>query len=338
MNTKLVERLSQGNQATKLLPRWIAMLDQNPDTHGLLPALVDTIRVSLGAQSVAYVQGTKGHWRILAETPGLGELPTAWLADVLDNETAGASAGWIAASTESPMDEGWLLVARMPGTIPASVIGEFDACAAAVGLVLTHSRRESSLRNRAERLQALLDVTVKWSKTRNSDELLLQIAETSTKLLRAERATIFLIDHVRKMLVGKPALGVAGGELLIPLDTGVVGRAITTNTPQRVDTDIASEQAMIHRDVDERLRFETRSLICVPIHNAANKIIGAFELINKLSGNFNDDDEIALCELADHAAIAIENSKHVEQLVASKKQVSDQAQNQFQWIGTSPQI
>jgi DNA-binding NtrC family response regulator len=125
---------------------------------------------------------------------------------------------------------------------------------------------------------------------------------------------------------------------LIPIDAGVVGRAIRTGSPQRVDSDVASEQAMVNRDVDAQLHYQTRSLICVPIRDTSGRNIGAFEIINKINGNFDDDDEEALLELAAHASTAIQNSKHVEQLVASKKHVADQAQNQVQWIGSSPSM
>ena len=67
--------------------------------------------------------------------------------------------------------------------------------------------------------------------------------------------------------------------------------------------------------------------------NGAGKTIGAFELINRNEGNFTDEDETALCELAAHAAVAIDNTQHVEQLVTSKRTVSEQAAGQVEMIG-----
>ena len=45
------------------------------------------------------------------------------------------------------------------------------------------------------------------------------------------------------------------------------------------------------------------------------KCCGAFEVINKLEGDFTDEDEAALVELAAHAAIALENTQECEQLL-----------------------
>ena len=48
---------------------------------------------------------------------------------------------------------------------------------------------------------------------RDPYELLVRFAEASAKLLDAERASIFLWDKTTHTLVGRPALGVEGGEL-----------------------------------------------------------------------------------------------------------------------------
>lgn len=338
MSPTLVDRVACAAPAAGILPAWLASENSSLDSLNWLATPLREIQRNMGSVAIGLVQGTKGQWRVLFATQTLAPLPQGTLADVLDREQTLAEGNWLASPVESPVEEGWVLVARFADKAPADRRALFDGFAAAVGLILHEARRQSRLEGRAERLQALLDVTLRWSQTRNTDELLQQIAETATKLLKAERATIFLIDRTRNLLVGKPALGVEGGELLIPLEAGVVGRAIRTQQPQRVDVDVASEQALIHRDVDARLQFETRSLICVPICNAASQVIGAFELINKQSGNFHDEDEAALTELAAHAAIAIENSKQVEQLVASRKQMADQAHNQVTWIGESAEM
>lgn len=45
-------------------------------------------------------------------------------------------------------------------------------------------------------------------------------------------------------------------------------------------------------------------------------------MINKLDGNFSDDDEAGLTELAQHAAVALENCQQYEHLLHSRKQVT----------------
>jgi transcriptional regulator with GAF, ATPase, and Fis domain len=337
MTTPLVVRAFPQSSKRDLFAGLLTQFEQIPDFDNWISPALQLLQKQLNLSGVALVQGVKGQWRVLFQSGVIPELPIERLADVLDTESASQAEGWLAATIESPIEHGFLLVGFANNSTHQSVsVSEFDAAAAGVGLVAAYSNRLARWTNRAERLQALLDVTVKWDKSQDSESLLEAIAHTATRLLKAERATIFLIDRARNLLIGKPALGVEGGELLIPADAGVVGLAIRTGHPQRVDCDVAQEQALVHRDVDQKLQFQTRSLICVPIRDSQGRDLGAFELINKLSGNFDNEDEEALIELAAHAAIAIEHRRQVERLVTSKKRVADQAQKQVPWIGSSP--
>ena len=142
------------------------------------------------------------------------------------------------------------------------------------------------------------------------NELLANMASASTRLLDAERASIFLWDRANKTLVGRPALGVEGGELRIADDTGVVGQVVHSGEPRRVDRDV--DQHEIDRRVDKELKFRTETLLCVPLVGASGERLGAFEMINKRGGNFSDDDHAALVELAAHAAVALESTHTID--------------------------
>jgi Nif-specific regulatory protein len=188
------------------------------------------------------------------------------------------------------------------------------------------------------RLEAILEIAGQWNQSQSMEALLVQMAETSTKLLKSERASIFLWDKPNKTLVGRPALGVEGGELRIPDDRGIVGQVVQTGEPRRVDEEIKQEQQEIDRSVDKQLAFQTRSLLCVPLRGRKGEIFGAFEMINKIGGNFSSDDQEALTELAGHAAIALENTQEIEQLVSSRRQMAEQAAAGVKLIGESPVI
>jgi Nif-specific regulatory protein len=204
------------------------------------------------------------------------------------------------------------------------------------GLGQVRSRQRD--RQQIARLSALLGIAAQWQQTLEMDALLARMAEASTKLLAAERASIFLWDRASHTLVGRPALGVEGGELRIPDDAGIVGQVVQTGQPRRVDADVAEEQRDIDRRVDQRLKFQTRSLLCVPLRASNGELFGAFEVINKIGGIFSADDEQALTELAQHAALALENTRQWEQLLSARRQIADQAEQKVQLIGESPAI
>ena len=189
---------------------------------------------------------------------------------------------------------------------------------------------------RIHRLEAILEIASQWSKTSEMEPLLKQMAEAATRLLAADRASIFLWDRPNHMLVGRPALGVAGGELRIPDNSGVVGQVIQTGLPRRASTHSADSE--INRQVDRQLGYQTHTLVCVPLRGIQGELFGAFEVINKLSGDFTVDDETALTELASHAAIALENTQQLAELLSTHRHIVEQAAEGVQLIGKSPAI
>jgi Nif-specific regulatory protein len=178
-------------------------------------------------------------------------------------------------------------------------------------------------------------IASRWNQTGQMEPLLVEIAEAAARLLRADRASIFLWDRPNHTLVGRPALGVEGGELRIADDVGVAGQVVHTGLPARTS---AADQAQINRRVDRQLGYQTRNLLCVPLRGAGGRLFGAFELINKLEGDFSDDDQADLVELAAHAAIALENTQQFEQLLTRHRHIVEQAAEGVQLVGQCPAI
>jgi Nif-specific regulatory protein len=259
------------------------------------------------------------------------------LAEVLDADAAVEGDPWKAAPLirrGRPRD---VLAIRTAATASCS-LQETDALAAAAGAAVWAARASEHRQRRIARLETLLEITGQWNQAEDTESLLVQMAEAGTRLLGAERASIFLWDKTNKTLVARPALGVAGGELQVPDDRGIVGQVVQTGEPRRVDAEDKIEQREIDREVDERLGFETRTLLCVPLRGKGSRLFGAFEMINKREGSFTKEDESALVELASHAAIALENTQQYEQLLESRKQLAEQAASEVQLIGESAAI
>jgi Nif-specific regulatory protein len=293
---------------------------------------------ALGGDYLAVAKGEKGVWRTLASSGPQRALPVELLAEALDQGAAVSRGEWFVTPLAPQADRGELLAAYRANPSALERGGRLATLTQWLYRGLAEVRARYSDRQRIARLQAILDIAAQWQQTHEMQPLLEQMARAATKLLAAERASIFLWDKANHTLVGRPALGVAGGELRIPDDAGIVGQVVHSGEPRRVDVDVAAEQREIDRRVDRELKFQTRSLLCVPLRGRKGDLFGAFELLNKLDGNFTDDDEAALTELAAHAAVALENTQELEQLVASRKQIADQAAEGVQLIGQSPQI
>ncbi len=331
-----IEQIVTDELGVKLLPELVPIALTADSKLGFLTATAErTLSRIAGCQSLAIVRGVKGTWRVLAQAGKNQTLPFDLLAESLDTEGFVSQSNWLAIPLPARSTGRILLLHATTDSIsrPAA-----ESLAAALSIADTVYWKRRSPDKRAERLDAILEMTSRWNQSRETDQLLIEIAEASTRLLRAERASIFLLDASGRMLIGSPALGVESGEIQIPAGVGVVGSVVESGKPQRVDHDIATEQEQINREIDTELNFETRTLLCVPMVNSDGKTIGAFELINKIQGNFSDEDEIALSELAAHATVAIENTKHVEQLETTTKVVADEAADQVQLIGECGQL
>ena len=194
--------------------------------------------------------------------------------------------------------------------------------------------RRQQLR-KIQRLETVLKIAGEWYRTREMQTLLEQMAKAATRLLDADRASIFLWDRASHSLIGRPALGVKGGELRVADDRGVVGRVLQSGEPARVDS--TTQPEIIDHTVDKQTGYRTRTLLCVPMQTRSGERFGVFEVINKKhSGSFTQDDQEALIELAAHAAVALENAQDRQKLMAANRQIAEQAAQRVQLIGECP--
>ncbi len=294
------------------------------------------LRQSLGVRMAALVSAEGGRWRATVLEGEAQTLPYDLMAEALDQGSELLQDAW----WMQPLavgDESDLLVVACEETIDEALPPQLRAMADRMAHAMQTLRQYGVLQKRNQWLEAVLEVAAQWRESLDMNRLLEQMAMAATRLLAAERASIFLWDKPRRQLVARPALGVEGGELRIPDDGGVVGRVVQSGEGLRVDPD---DPEMIDRSVDQQLRFHTRTLACVPLRDARQRVMGAFEVINKqgLDGRFTDEDMVSLAELAAHAALAIDNSREYEQLLKARDQMAEVAANSVRLIGESAEI
>ncbi len=161
--------------------------------------------------------------------------------------------------------------------------------------------------------EVILDVTRRLMSITDLDALLRLMAEATTDLLGADRATIFLVDPDRGELWSKVALGSA--EIRLPLGAGIAGEAARTG--RTVNIPDAYADPRFDRDFDRRSGYRTHSLLTFPMTGQGGAVIGVFQVVNKKDGPFTAADEATLASLAASAAGAAENA----QLIAGQKRL-----------------
>jgi Nif-specific regulatory protein len=226
----------------------------------------------------------------------------------------------LAVQRDGSQDELWL------ATLAARSLGE------CVDMV----RQVERSTQRINVLQRILQIASAWSTVRETEPLLHRIAEEATRLIHCDRASIFLWDKEHSEVIACPALGVESGSLRLPDRTGIVGEVIHTGQAIRVDD--AYSDPRFSRKVDAASGYRTQNLLCVPLLDAERRLIGAFEVINKLYGPFTEDDEITLCDLTVQVAAAVQSTRERELLLRSHKHLTEQVTKGVSIIGESPAI
>ena len=314
---------------------WLAQ--QASSSSDFLRTALAVVERACGGDYRVWARADEGRWTAVAESGTPRPLPRDLLADAMDRETPACRDGWLATPA---MPLGDVAEALLLYAAPDASSDNARRRAATLAQAIAESYRNVADREgagrRIDRLQTMLDIARRWSQTREIGPLLRQIAEAATRLLDADRASIFLWDRRTRTLVGRPALGIERGELRVPDDRGVVGRVVQSGRPCRVDA--AVQPALIDRNVDAQSRYETKTILCVPLRNRAGEVVGAFEVLNKRRGPFTDDDEGVLTDMAVHAAIALENVQDREALASDNVQLAQQAADQIRLIGRSQPI
>lgn len=137
--------------------------------------------------------------------------------------------------------------------------------------------------------------------------LLQRVMGEATRMLDAERSTLFLNDESSNTLFSRVAQGAQLGEIRLPNTAGIAGAVFTTG--RTINIPHAYADLRFNPSFDRQTGFFTRSILCVPVVNKMGKTIGVTQVLNKRSGPFTQQDESRLKAFTGQVAIALENAK-----------------------------
>ncbi|XP_054650996.1 cGMP-dependent 3',5'-cyclic phosphodiesterase isoform X3 [Dunckerocampus dactyliophorus] len=160
--------------------------------------------------------------------------------------------------------------------------------------------------------QALLQVAKNLFTHLDDVSVLLQeIIVEARNLSGAEICSVFLLDRHSHELVAKVFDGGVVSdeekEFRIPADQGIAGHVATTG--QILNIKDAYSHPLFYRGVDDSTGFKTRNILCFPIKDENNEVIGVAELVNKMNGPwFNRFDEDLATAFSIYCGISIAHS------------------------------
>jgi len=167
-------------------------------------------------------------------------------------------------------------------------------------------REQESLRAKLERLSELIKIGYMLSGEVRLKELLLLILKTSKRLMNADRSTIYLVDKPRKKLRSIIATELEITEIEIPIDAGIAGACATSGELLNIDDPYSDPR--FDREVDRKTGYVTKNLLAAPLWDKQGEVIGVMQVLNKLEGSFDSQDERLITLLGSFASVSLENA------------------------------
>ena len=138
--------------------------------------------------------------------------------------------------------------------------------------------------------------------------------EAITTLVKCEAGSLLLLDENTNELYFQIALGEKGEkvkEIRLKIGEGIAGW-VAKEGKSLIVHDVKKDPRWF-RKADEKTKFQTKDMICVPV-KSKGKVIGVIQAINKKRGKWTKEDLKLLEHLSNQLSVAIENARLYEEL------------------------
>ncbi len=149
------------------------------------------------------------------------------------------------------------------------------------------------------------------------DDVLRNIVDVSVSLCEADRGTLYLVDKSRNELWSKVLQGDEPRKITLKMGNGFAGWA--AEQKELVNIKDASSDERFNDEFDKSSGYKTVSVLCFPIKNKNDSVVGVIQLLNSKKGAFTKLDENFLYALSTNAALALQNADLVEQLLKTER-------------------
>ncbi len=169
--------------------------------------------------------------------------------------------------------------------------------------------RQTSERMQKSRDQELefLDIVADITSEIDLGKLLQKVMSEATRMLNAERSTLFVNDEKTNELFSQIGEGIGATEIRFPNHLGIAGAVFASG--ESINMPHAYADLRFNPSFDKQTGFFTRSILCVPLVNKNGKVIGVTQMLNKRGGAFSCEDEARLKAFTAQVSIALENAK-----------------------------
>ena len=177
----------------------------------------------------------------------------------------------------------------------------------------TDEATDVQLRRRLEGLSRILDVTRSLAAEIDLNKVLSTIINEACKALDCDRASLFQYDPQTDELYTSFVTELEISEIRKPVDTGISGYVARRRTMANIPD--PAQDARWNSSIDQLTGYHTRNILAAPLSSPHDdSLLGVLQLLNKKDGEFDQTDEELLEAFSQHAAVALDRARLVEQL------------------------
>ncbi|MFY9802411.1 MAG: GAF domain-containing SpoIIE family protein phosphatase [Candidatus Acidiferrales bacterium] len=322
---------ARGGMPLETLEQVVATL--NPETEpGELAAQMVCVLAAPGrlegARLWRVVNGLPTVWQESGDLPAPDPVHIERILHGKNPHANGENSTWVLGRGLNPVG---VLEARPKGELDPKTRGWLELFRRYAEVALESSER----RHAVIELSTIVEATKRLNSTLDLAELLNIILQLTTRHTGAERGTVFLVDSERDEIWSLVGLGLDQHEIRLPISRGIAGWVAANG--ETVNLADAYADPRFESEVDLRLGFRTKSLLCLPIRSKSGETIGVLQLLNKKTGAFTSADENLLRAISDHVALALENAQLHRDLLHKQRMERDLALARSIQLGLLPE-
>jgi phosphoserine phosphatase RsbU/P len=186
---------------------------------------------------------------------------------------------------------------------------------------------EESLRKSLQIYKGLVEVSGLINSITDYGELLRAILDVARRVIRAEAASLFLVDpetgDLELAIATRGETGYVEPKLSVPRGKGIVGWVFEHDEPLLIPDAYKDER--FFKEADVKTGFVTRSIICAPL-KSESQLLGVLQVLNpREKPAFEAEDFEGFCAYANLTATAIEKLRTLEKIRAQERVERDLA-------------
>ena len=182
-----------------------------------------------------------------------------------------------------------------------------EAMALQAAAALQNTQYIERMKRTRQQEMEFLDLVSDITSSLELSVLLRRVMSEATRMLKADRSTLFLNNEKTHELWSEVGEGLNAVQIRLPNTAGIAGAVFQSG--KTINIPHAYADLRFNPAFDKKTGYFTRSILCVPVVNKNGKVIGVTQALNKRGGPFTAEDEARLKAFTAQVSIALENAK-----------------------------